>query len=357
MLISIVGVKEARCLHRTMFAAPIVKFCHHGLLLLVSFHSVAAFVAPSGSVGSTIKTTSVPVPSAIVSVSKPGEKTSLYVGNTHGSSSRYYSEGAKNPSRRINDSRLDTATTNNGQLCDVDAAFTTAISISYDPRADEQHMKIQRRKRQQAIAVAAALACALLLSQKVASAGCLPALLSKITYLYMAYPLKASVATCSVNTVLADALSQLRVWKKSNQGIFQFQWRQQLSTLVYGASILGIGTNLVYTKLLPTLFPLSAGVKSIVASAVMDNFVFAPLVWLPPAYMLKSLFAGKSARAGLQTYKNDIFRDKLLLRYWTVWIPAQIFTFAVVPKHLRVVSTNIFSFCWFLILTSITSKK
>lgn len=232
------------------------------------------------------------------------------------------------------------------QFFDVDRAFT-AVSIAYPSSSVGRQQGKQWLK---AVSGSTAVVCAALLAHR------MPALSAHLPYYYKTYPLQASIATCGFNSVFADTISQVQALRKKSLAS-KFEWKQTLSSIIYGTTFLGIGSNLVYTKLMPTLFP-GSGVAAILSQACLDNFVFAPLLWLPPAYMIKAaLVHQEPVLKSLQTYLKAVREENLLHRYWTMWLPAQMFTFSVVPKHLRVLSTAAFSFIWFLILTKITSQK
>ncbi|CAB9517609.1 Mpv17 / PMP22 family [Seminavis robusta] len=342
-----------------MMCAPLpIRLLGLLLLLVVVVLDVSAFVVPSRTAASSSVTFSgVETPSTPVFVPKPEEgSTSLHVGGVYGpyQGTADFNTPMKMLQRRNGKNRRFEVA-NNG-FFDVDPAFSAVSTIVMDARmAQQELLEAQQRKQRQVIAASAAVACAVLISKQMVAWGGLPYLISKIPFCYKAYPLKASIATCGLNSIVGDSISQMQGWKPS-EGIFTFQWRQHVASLVYGSTILGIGSNMVYTKLLPALFP-HGGITSIISSAILDNFVFAPMLWLPPAYMIKAWFLKQPIKQALNQYKNDIFQEKLLLRYWSLWIPAQMFMFAVVPKHLRVAATAAVSFVWLLILTKLTSKK
>lgn len=236
----------------------------------------------------------------------------------------------------------------------VDPAFT-AISIAYNvPKQQEE--TLQRRRVTRAIAASTAVVCATFMAQQLAASGIVPYFLSKLPHFYQAYPLQASMVTCGLNSVMADSIAQIQSWKPK-QGMFGFEWNQTFSSLFYGTICLGIGSNLAYTKLLPMLLAGTSGLTTVLGSALFDNAVLAPLLWLPPAYAIKAWFKGESVKAALKGYVHAVKKEKLLHRYASFWFPASMISFGFVPKHLRVVSTTAFSFVWFLILTSITSKN
>ena len=291
---------------------------------------------------------------ASTGLTKPDQaSTSLHVGVSYGPPMRL-DDGQGGIFQRNNMYNNNYRYNNEWQSYEVDPAFTSApatVAISLAARYPADEALQRERNVKRSVAGATAIACAALLTKPF-----LPGLLANLPFFYQAYPLQASIATCGLNSALADTISQLRSWKEAGGGSFNFESRRSLSSVVYGALCLGVGSNLMYTKLLPALCP-GSGIGAIVSQACLDNFLCAPLLWLPPAYMIKALFNRQSVMESLKNYVKDVREGKLLMRYWSVWLPAQGITFGMVPKHLRVVSTAIFSFIWFLILTSLSAKK
>lgn len=312
-----------------------------GLLLLVGARS-AAFVVNTG----------LRHPGESQSLSTPivqEHSTSLHVGVSYGPPS-----GEQQLSMLLRRNNRMDGVNSQQQFFDVDPSFSSAFVIARDVKAEQEDL--QRRKLTLSVAASTAVVCAAFMAKQLASSGALPYLFSQIPHFYKAFPLQASIATCGLNSAVADTISQVQSCKPS-EGLIDFKWRQHFSSLFYGTTCLGIGTNLVYTKLLPALLAGTSGLTTVLGSAMLDNFVFAPLIWLPPAYAIKAAFHGQSIKEALQKYIHDVRTGSLLQRYASFWMPAQIINFAMVPKHLRVVSTAGFSFIWFLILTKITSEK
>jgi len=228
--------------------------------------------------------------------------------------------------------------------------------------------------------------------------------LPPLGYLYKAHPIAASFVTCGLKSILADAISQVKTqatspdvtWNPTGTTGFSFGKRQSLSYILYGSMCLGLGSAVMYTKVMPFLFPTTgllggSQVARILAQTCFDNFVCAPLFWLPPAYLIKSLFfpatpwdlykfehstsnfvpfpnnynhTNKRAKAkhiakywssnfkaGLANYVVDVRENGLLKKYWSLWLPAQMITFSpLVPTHFRSACTAAISFGWLLIL-------
>jgi Mpv17 / PMP22 family len=55
---------------------------------------------------------------------------------------------------------------------------------------------------------------------------------------------------------------------------------------------------------------------------------------------------------GVEQYMYDVTHQKILLKYWILWIPIKCITFTIVPHHLRIAFIAIVSFFWMIILSS-----
>ena len=86
------------------------------------------------------------------------------------------------------------------------------------------------------------------------------------------------------------------------------------------------------------------------------SFVKAPLeVTLLATVEAVDELSIESVQNSLQKYVQDVSERGLLLRYWSIWIPAQSLTFSVIPQHFRVAFVAVISFFWVFILSSISS--
>ena len=174
-------------------------------------------------------------------------------------------------------------------------------------------------------------------------------LLAHVPYYYKAYPLAAAMATCGLKSMVADAISQAKSWAGT------WDWKRSLSGLFYGAVILGMGSKMAYSQVLPRICP--PGVAGIAASCVIDNFLLAPTIWLPGAYVVKALFYRYSIREAIANYVADVRGDRLFVSYWKLWVPAQFLNFAFVPSHLQVPCMAAVGFVWYFILSSMAYKE
>ena len=186
--------------------------------------------------------------------------------------------------------------------------------------------------------------------------------LGAISTFYKTYPIISSVGTCAVKGCLADVIAQ-RSSRVDDDGTVlnhapSFSFRRNLAYIVYSGLVIGLMCDAIYSHLYPRLFGRMTNTSSkLVITVAFDNFVIAPLVWLPPIYFLKAILYGKPLISGGKSYITDVRKEGLWTAYWKIWIPAQIFNFWKVPPHFRVAFMAGTSFIWLIILSCLSSKK
>lgn len=212
----------------------------------------------------------------------------------------------------------------------------------YDEVMEESARRLKKRVMKAAAAYTAVVAGSLCLRQSIA-------LLAYFPYFYSAYPLAAAMATCGFKSMFADFLSQMKSWDG------KYCFRRSLSGLAYGALVLGVGSKLAYTQVLPRICP--PGAIGVAMQCVLDNFVLAPMIWIPGAYVSKALFFQFPLKEAMGNYLQDIKVGGILQKYWKLWVPAQLLNFSLMPQHLRVPFVAGVGFLWFMILMNLTHKK
>jgi len=207
--------------------------------------------------------------------------------------------------------------------------------------------------------------------------------LHEVSEFYQTYPAQAAVLTCGVKASVADFIAQVRgfmvaqeneqqqsastaaassfsllsVENESGEN-FEIESKRTLAYTLYGGVFVGFMCHMEYDHLFPVLFGTEHTVKVVLEKLLFDNFVSAPLMWIPPAYVIKSLVYGKDpVRDGLKRYVDDVRNEGLLFKYWAIWLPAQAITFGVVPDHLRVAFMATVSFFWFMLFSCLTSSS
>jgi len=214
-----------------------------------------------------------------------------------------------------------------------------------------------------------------------------------VSTFYATNPLEAAVLTCGVKASVADGIAQVRTalppndttnnrfnseYEENRDDIFidfstlpphaptttsSYEWmsdlefRRNLAYILYGGIFIGAACHYEYDVLFPILFGTQHTLSTSIQEVLFDNFVTAPLAWLPPAYIIKALLYNYPVGEGMNKYVTDIMEHGLLKKYWTIWVPAQSVSFTVVPDHLRVVFMASVSFFWFILFSTVSSSS
>ena len=187
-------------------------------------------------------------------------------------------------------------------------------------------------------------------------------ILGGINAFYLSYPFISAVTTCSVKGCLADFIAQKRNSADGDNDETKptkepFSFRRNAAYILYGGGILGVFCDIMYNYAYPFLFGGLDGIVQLIAIVTFDNFVTAPLLWLPPVYFVRAILYGDPLKSGFRKYIDDIKLRGLLTKYWTIWWPAQIVNFSLVPAHLRIAFMAGVSFFWLIILSCVSNSK
>jgi protein Mpv17 len=175
--------------------------------------------------------------------------------------------------------------------------------------------------------------------------------LDSVSRFYKIYPLLAAFGTCSLKASMADSLAQWR-----DTCTTKFNLRRNIAMVLYSGTVLGISCEIMYNRLFPLMFGATKTWSTVVKMTLFDGFVNAPLLWLPPAYLLQALLYGTSKRAAMQKYMTDVRYHGLLTKYWSLWVPVTFLNFSLVPPHYRICFVACVSFFWMIILSVAANK-
>lgn len=175
--------------------------------------------------------------------------------------------------------------------------------------------------------------------------------LSDMSDLYANFPLQSAILTCGVKAHVADGIAQVRSETDS------VEFKRNLAYVLYGGIFVGGMCHLEYDYIFPALFGNDHSITTIFEEVIFDNFISAPLFWLPPAYVVKAAVYDYPMKEGLEKYVHDIKHKGLLTKYLSIWIPAQSISFSVIPEHLRIVFMASVSFFWFILFSTVASGE
>ena len=197
-----------------------------------------------------------------------------------------------------------------------------------------------------------------------------------VSAFYADFPLQAAVLTCGFKASIADGIAQVKSHHTThddddnddNNNVSSLhelaktiddniEFKRNLAYILYGGIFIGALCHYEYDVIFPVLFGTEHSLLTSIQEVLFDNFITAPLAWLPPAYFIKAVMYDYSMKEGLERYIHDVTENDLLRKYWTVWVPAQSVSFTVVPDHLRVVFMASVSFFWFIWLSTISSSS
>lgn len=174
-------------------------------------------------------------------------------------------------------------------------------------------------------------------------------------------PYLAAFVTCSIKASLADAIAQKYEDRDNSNDKMEVanndedpltKIKRNLAFFIYGGFYQGMFQEFLINTLYPKLFGSSWFYKSI-----FDSFVSGPLLSLPLAYVIKGVILKSSIRDSLQKCWHEVRHNKLLLKYWAVWIPVQFITFGIIPEHLRILFIAVVAFFWLIFLSNVTCKE
>lgn len=177
----------------------------------------------------------------------------------------------------------------------------------------------------------------------------------EVSDFYATYPIPSAMLTCGFKASIADGIAQFNAMRtaaneKQEQSL---ELRRNLAYVLYGGLFVGIMCHVEYNELFPRLFGTEQ--PHVLEKVIFDDFISAPLCWLPPAYLIKAMVYDYCWQEGLQKYVQDIRHNGLLLRYWAIWLPAQTVSFSYIPDHMRVAWMALVSFFWFILFSSVAS--
>jgi len=98
----------------------------------------------------------------------------------------------------------------------------------------------------------------------------------------------------------------------SSSWIDDLEFRRNIAYIIYGGIFIGALCHYEYDVLFPILFGTEHNLVTSIKEVLFDNFVTAPIVWLPPAYFVKAVMYNYSLTEGLNRYINDITKNGLL---------------------------------------------
>jgi len=165
-------------------------------------------------------------------------------------------------------------------------------------------------------------------------------------------PFTTGFVTTGLKTTAADAFAQLVVEKKE-----KLDWRRNAMFTVFGFTYLGGWQyylyNVKFVQWCPLITRVSGHFGPAPLKVIIDQFIHHPLMYFPVFYSLKASVEGRPWLTGpdsaMSRYRAECF--DCWKACWSIWIPAQLINFTLVPRHLRIPFVALTSFAWTVTLS------
>lgn len=129
--------------------------------------------------------------------------------------------------------------------------------------------------------------------------------------------------------------------------------KRLLAMSVFGTMYSGGVSTLVYNSykyMLPRTLS-ATPFKFGISCSLVDNFVHVPVLYTPAFFVITGLVQGESPPKVMQNL-NEGYMESISC-CWKMWVPLQLFNFAVLPFHLRVPFMNLGCVFWNIWIDSI----
>ncbi|CAJ1948279.1 unnamed protein product [Cylindrotheca closterium] len=188
-------------------------------------------------------------------------------------------------------------------------------------------------------------------------------------------PYAAAAMVCGMKGVCADFVAQKHQFKKNRENgddmvvkmnrdgslvtklVQKIDLKRSAAFLIYGALYQGLVLEYSYNHIYPRLFGPGQDVLSVLRKVSFDMFFQSPCLTLPSAYISKAFVFGNPIGGAVRKYVDDVIKQKLLLKYYVVWVPVMFFAFGVVPDRFRVTFCASVSFFWMMLLSAIANNS
>mmetsp|Transcript_23075 Transcript_23075/g.32963 ORF Transcript_23075/g.32963 Transcript_23075/m.32963 type:complete len:275 (+) Transcript_23075:76-900(+) len=180
-------------------------------------------------------------------------------------------------------------------------------------------------------------------------------LIGAIDVFYKTMPLTSAFVTCGIKASAADLVAQKRA-ASLDETDEEIEKRRNFAFFLYGGLYQGMAQEILFNEIFPKIFGQGTDIITVISKVSFDMLVVSPFVCLPVAYLVKSVIFQYSVGEALARYKDDVMKNGLLLKYWSLWGPVQCLTFGVVPVHLRIAFIAVISFFWLIIFSSVSAK-
>ncbi|KAJ1454009.1 hypothetical protein M885DRAFT_522489 [Pelagophyceae sp. CCMP2097] len=162
------------------------------------------------------------------------------------------------------------------------------------------------------------------------------------------HPWTTAFTTCLVKGCISDVVAQRIV-----EGNAKVDVKRTAVYGFYGGWYCGWVQHGVYNIIYTRMFGPSATVFNAVRKVAFDSIVTVPVVVFPVYYMYKhTLYDGDGPLAGLKDCQAHLV--EMCTSYYTVWVPANLLVFTIVPVRFRIGMIACTSLGWLTISSYLT---
>jgi len=167
-------------------------------------------------------------------------------------------------------------------------------------------------------------------------------------------PWSTGFVACASKGMAADLLVQWVVERKKRD---RTDWKRTAVFSFYGGYYCGWFQHFLYNIVYRRMFGTSTALYNAARTVLFDSLVHVPFVIFPVYYVYKAVLLGGPQHGndpweGLELYRNEALA--INLKYYSVWIPANMLVFTVVPVPFRIGFIAATSFAWLSLVSFMT---
>jgi hypothetical protein len=136
---------------------------------------------------------------------------------------------------------------------------------------------------------------------------------------YKTWPLTSAFLTCGMKASAADLVAQKGQAAKdraNKEVVTPLQKKRNLAFFMYGGLYQGMAQEIIFNEFFPVLFGHGTDVMTVLSKVLSNSFVVPPLLYLPVAYLVKSVIFQHSVKEAVSRYVTDVTKNRLLFKYW-----------------------------------------
>ena len=81
--------------------------------------------------------------------------------------------------------------------------------------------------------------------------------------------------------------------------------------------------EVIFNEVFPFIFGQGTDIPTVLSKVLCDSLIVTPFLCLPVAYIVKSIIFQYSFVEAIRRYTDDVMKNGLLVKYWSLWAPVQ----------------------------------